>query len=298
MVLDYIKKTGSAVREISRGGKPAGFEELESTKRIVSHGESRSIPIAGVIPNPNQPRCDMDEQGLSELAQSISEYGLMQPITVRQISPLQYELIAGERRLQACKSLGMPYISAIIINADETDSAILALVENIQRENLSYIEEAEAFSQLIMQHGLTQEQLAAKLGKSQSAIANKIRILKLSPAIRKMLSENDLTERHARALLRIEGEENRQRVLKMIIDRSLNVAGTDALIDKILSGEEKPSGIVEEGSKKRTFKDIRIFNNTIKQAVDMMRRSGLAAKANKKENDDFIQYTIIIPKNK
>ena len=220
----------------------------------------------------------------------------MQPITVRQVSPFDYELIAGERRLTACRNLGMAYIPAIVMSASATDSAILSLIENIQRENLSYMEEAEAFANLIQEHGLTQEELADKLGKSQSTIANKVRLLKLSPKIRQMLKENHLTERHARALLRLPDERRRMRTLRLIIERGLNVAKTEELVDRLLKTPDKPAAEEKPGTEKRSFRDVRIFHNTIRQAVDMMRRSGILAKANRRETEEEIEYTIVIPK--
>lgn len=288
MLLDY-KRVGT-VREIERR-KP---DEDEAVSRNFTRcGEVRTIPIKNIVPNPNQPRREFDRAALQDLAISIMEYGLMQPISVRQTGPFDYELIAGERRLTACKSLGMTYIPAIVMRANDTDSAILALVENIQRENLNYIEEAEAFCTLITEHGLTQEELADKLGKGQSTIANKIRILKLSPQVRQILTENSLTERHARALLRLPEERQQLRMLKIIVDRGLNVAKTEELVEKLLKGPER---VVAEPKNMRVFKDIRIFTNTIKQAVDMMKRSGIEAKAKKKESESYIEYTIVIPK--
>ena len=291
MLLDY--KNAGTVREIERRNPKIESSPMHTS--FTKCGEVRTVPIANISPNPNQPRREFDKAALQDLAISIMEYGLMQPITIRQTGPFNYELIAGERRLTACKSLGMTYIPAIIMRADDTDSAVLALVENIQRENLNYIEEAEAFCTLITEHGLTQEQLADKLGKSQSTIANKIRILRLSPEVRRILVENSLTERHARALLRLSEERQQLRVLKLIVDRGLNVSKTEELVDKLLRG---PESAMCQPRNMRVFKDIRIFTNTIKQAVDMMRRSGIEAKAKKQEDDSSIEYTIIIPKNK
>lgn len=292
MILDY-KRQGT-VRELQR--KPINAEP-EHSRNFTRCGESRMIPIKSILPNPHQPRRDFDKAALQDLSISIMEYGLMQPVTVRQTGPFDYELIAGERRLTACRNLGMTYIPAIVMTASTTDSAILALVENIQRENLSYIEEAEAFCTLISEHGLTQEELADKLGKSQSTIANKIRILKLSPKVRRMLAENNLTERHARALLRLPDDRQRQKAIKLIAERGFNVAKTEELVDKLLKASaESRLAARKNHDGGRVFKDVRIFNNTIRQAVDMMRRSGIEAKANKKESDDYIEYTILIPK--
>ncbi len=294
MLLEY-KKAG-VIRELSRSKQKKEEEGLEKSRNFTRYGEIRTIPIKHIQPNPHQPRREFDQGALQDLSISIMEYGLMQPIVVRQVGPFDYELIAGERRLTACRNLGMAYIPAIIMTADTTDSAILALVENIQRENLSYLEEAEAFSNLITEHGLTQEELADKLGKSQSTIANKIRILKLSPKIREILTQHNLTERHARALLRLPEERIRLRAAKLIAERGLNVAKTEELVDKLLQSATKgKTQEREEG--KAVFRDLRIFHNTIRQAVDLMRRAGIDATANKKDHTDFVEYTILIPKD-
>ena len=237
----------------------------------------------------------MDNGALEDLCASIRQYGLMQPIVVRQINGCDYELIAGERRLRACRMAGMLQIPAVVVRAGGTDSAVMALIENIQRENLGYIEEAEAFCTLLSEHGMTQDELAERLGKNQSTIANKIRILKLSPEIRKMLAQNNLSERHARALLRLPDEKSKLKALNIIVKRGLNVMKSEELIDGILDSmrnekREKPRNI-------RIFKDVRIFSNTIKQAVELMKKSGIAAKAVREENDEYIEYTIKIPKS-
>ena len=253
------------------------------------------IPIDKIKSNPYQPRRQADKGALLELCASIKQYGLMQPVVVRQINEYDFELIAGERRLCACRMAGMEEIAAVVVKAGGTDSAIMALVENIQRENLGYIEEAEAFCSLVAEHGVTQEELAARLGKSQSAVANKIRILKLSPQIRQLLTEHKLSERHARALLRLTDEKNRLKAINLIISRGLNVTKTDELIEEmLLKGDGADNKALQS---LRTIKDVRIFSNTIRQAVDMMNRSGIAASTHRVENEEYIEYTIKIPKS-
>lgn len=263
------------------------FTEENNAKAVL-------LPIENVRPNPYQPRRETDKQALEDLSRSIQQYGLMQPIVVRQINGCDYELIAGERRLRACKMAGLVQIQALVVKASGTDSAVMALIENIQRENLGYIEEAEAFCSLLSEHGMTQEELAEKLGKKQSTIANKIRILKLSPEIRTLLKEHNLTERHARTLLRLSDEKTKLRVLNTIIKRGLNVMKSEELVESIIAKQE--ADVSEKPQNIRIFKDVRIFSNTIRQAVDMMKKSGIAAMSTKTEDDDYIEYTIKIPK--
>lgn len=264
------------------------YAEEKNTKAVF-------LPIENVRPNPYQPRREMSAEALSDLCASIKQYGLMQPIVVRQINDRDYELIAGERRLRACRMLGMSQISAIVVRAGGTDSAVMALIENIQRENLGYMEEAEAFCTLISEHGITQEELAEKLGKNQSTIANKIRILKLSANIRAILAEHNLSERHARALLRLSDEKTRLKALNIFISRGLNVSKAEEVVDSLLSDAEN-QGQEKKSNNIRVFKDIRIFSNTIRQAVDMMKKSGILAQTSKIENEEYIEYTIKIPK--
>lgn len=293
MLLDY-KRQGK-VREIRRAELKITEELPRVGKSFTRCGEVQDVPIENIRVNPNQPRKELDPYALQDLAISIMEYGLMQPVSVRQVSPFDYELIAGERRLTACKNLGMSYIPAVVMAASPTDSAVLALVENIQRENLSFMEEAEAFHGLLTEHGLTQEELADKLGKSQSAIANKLRILKLPPEVRELLSAHSLTERHARALLRLPDAKLQLRTVKLVISRGLNVAKTEELIEKLIRSPQKSPDLPTPG-RERIFRDVRIFGNTLRQAVDLMRKSGIDATANKTENENFIEYTIVIPK--
>lgn len=287
------------VHELNRQDMEINLAQISLKPRVKSHGNTQSIPINSIRPNPNQPRLEMEEAALMELAASIENFGLMQPITVRQTVPFEYELVAGGRRLAACKMLGMDYIPATIMRVSESDSAVLALVENIQRENLNYMEEAEAFVSVINEFGLTQEELAEKLGKTQSTVANKIRILKLSGDIRKLLLENGLTERHARALLRLPNNDIRKEVLAEVIKKGLNVAKTESLIEKrmkALNEKSAPDKIKRPSHLPHTFRDIRIFSNTIRKAVELMNKSGVNATTKRKESEEYIEYTIKIPK--
>jgi ParB family chromosome partitioning protein len=251
------------------------------------------LPLHIIRPNPNQPRTFFDHDSIRELSESIRQYGVIQPVTVRKMRDGTYELVAGERRLKACGLAGMLKIPAIIIDMEDEDSAIVALVENIQRQNLSFMEEANAYQMLLKKHHITQEDLARKLGKTQSAIANKIRLLKLPNVVRELISDNNLTERHARALLRLSSEEKQLYAVKRVIDYSFNVKQTEALIDKILKGkipEEK------ESNPSNPMKDIRVFFKTVSRAVSMMNESGIDATAVKDETDLYYEYVIRIPK--
>ena len=251
------------------------------------------IGIDKILPNPFQPRKKFDGEALEEMSKSIMQYGVLQPITVRRISPTLYELIAGERRLRAAKYAGLSMIPAMVVEMSDSDSAAVALVENLQRQDLSFMEEAEAYSALIAIHGFTQEHIAAKLGKNQSTIANKLRLLRLSERVKACIAENNLTERHARAILRISDEEKQLSALKKICENSYNVQETDEYIDKLLEDKKPPSS---PPKRMGMMKDVRIFMNTINRAVSVMVESGIAAKSDRKEFDDYYEYTIKIPK--
>ena len=252
------------------------------------------LPLHIIRPNPNQPRHIFDHDSLKELSESIRQYGVIQPITVRKMHDGTYELVAGERRLKACGLAGMLKIPAILIDMEDEDSAIVALIENIQRQNLSFLEEAHAYSALLQKHQMTQEELAKRLGKTQSAIANKIRLLKLPSVARELIKDNKLTERHARALLRLDSEEKQLYALKRIIDYSFNVKQTEALIDKIIKSGIPDDTVVSKPS--NPMKDIRVFFKTVSRAVSMMNDNGIDATAVKDETDSYYEYVIRIPK--
>ncbi len=250
------------------------------------------IAVDSIQPNIYQPRKVFDEEAIKELAQSIRVYGIIQPLSVRKLDE-GYELIAGERRLRAAKEAGLTEVPAIIINISDTDSAAIALLENLQREDLNFYEEAMAYNNLIKIHAYTQDQLSEVIGKKQSTIANKLRILKLNQDIIDTLVENKFTERHARALLKLPDSELQYKILEKIIKESLNVKKTEEAIDRELL-KLQHSEIAADGKKriKGSFSPA-IYVNTVKQVFD---KFGIDAKYRSKELDDSIQVTITIKK--
>ena len=273
------------------------YGESEETFDDVTDRKVVWLRIDDIKTNPFQPRKIFTKEALTELSESIREYGVLQPITVRRVANDTYELIAGERRLRASKMADLQKIPAIIYEFDDDDSAVIALIENLQRESLSFLEEAEAYYCLVMDHGITQEQLAQKVGKSQSTIANKVRLLKLPPLVQKIIHDNNLTERHARCLLKIEDEEIKEKAIKEIISKNLNVSQTEVLIMSLMGEMRKE--IRKNGTKLRCiklFKDLRIFSSTINQTIDLIKQTGLPVMSNKNETDDYIEYTIRVEK--
>lgn len=251
-----------------------------------------NIPIGAIIPNPYQPRRFFDLLSLKELSVSIKEYGVLQPVIVRRLCAGEYELVAGERRLRAAELAGIESIPAIVFDISDNNSAIFALIENIQRKDLNFFEEAEAFNHLIQEHGLTQEQLSQKVGKKQSTIANKLRLLKLSPQLRQTLLQNDLSERHARALLKLP-DRDRPEVLDYIVEKGLGIIGAEKYILDYISGNINHRNIE---FKRINHSDYKIFLNTIKRAVELVRQSGVITKTKQVEHDDCYEYIIKINK--
>ncbi len=240
--------------------------------------------------NPHQPRKVFDPDQLLSLSKSISEVGVLQPLTVRKLKD-GYELVSGERRLRASKLAGLSYVPCIVAEISDENSALLALVENLQRRDLDFFEEANGIAKLLSEFHLTQQEAADRLGKSQSAIANKLRLLRLDGELIYQIRQKELSERHARALLRLE-EEKRAKALKTIILKDLNVAQTENYIDSLLELHPKPA----TGQKKFIIKDIRIFINTIDHAISVIRRAGLQPDFDRQEDDQNILMTIKIPK--
>lgn len=251
------------------------------------------LSVSEIAPSPYQPRKVFDPRGIHELAESIQQNGLLQPITVRQIGQSRYELIAGERRLKACQYLQQEKIRAIIEECDDEKSATFALIENLQRKDLNYFEEATGIHQFMKQCSLTQAQAAQQLGKAQSTVANKLRLLNFSQPIREMMLKAGLTERHARALLKLPNEEAVQHAIEYIVKEKFNVGDTEKYVAALLQPTEE-----EHPKATRLFivKDLRIFMNTISKAISTMKMAGIEVDAKKEENEQYISYTMKIPK--
>ena len=267
-----------------------GFSELSGYKTA---GKVLLIPIESIAPNPAQPRKFYSRSELEELAESIQANGLLQPVTVRRIKNKDkpFELVAGHRRLMAVTSLGREQIEAIIQEISDADSAVLAVVENMQRKQLTYFEEAEAISSLCKTWNISQQEVAKRLGKTQSTIANKLRLLRIPDELRSYLVKSGLTERHARALLKLEGNpEKLRQAAEAIVERGLNVQQSETYIEKLCEPEkDKITRIV-------LLRDYRLFVNTIKKAVDTMNLAGMRVNTQQTEEAEYIEYRIRIPK--
>lgn len=265
------------------------------------------IPVNRILPNPAQPRKNFDDDRIFKLAESILRYGILQPLTVRRLEEIPredgsfgrnevylFELIAGERRLRAAKLAGLREVPCILCEVDDERSAELALVENLQREDLGIFEQANAIASLIDCYHLTQEETANILGMSQSAIANKLRLLRLTQAERKIIVENGMGERHARALLKLTDPDQRLSILRDAAKKSLNVAQIEALVDQLLCPPDPPDR--EMRRSRGMLRDIRIVFNTLDRAVDVIEKAGISVAREKRENDDCLEFVIRIRK--
>lgn len=248
-----------------------------------------------IRPNKTQPRRNFDEEDLRSLSRSIVENGILQPLVVRRINSTEFELIAGERRLRAAIMAGLSKVPCVVHKCTDKESALLALIENLQRADLSMFEEARGIARLIRKYGLTQEQAAVKLGKKQSTIANKLRLLRLTFEEQEWILTANLSERHARALLRISDEALRREVLSRVITDNMSVGECEAFVTDVLM-KKPPDEPQAKPERKMIVKDVRIFVNTINKAVDTMRMSGINAISRRSETDDYIEYTVKIPK--
>ena len=253
----------------------------------------KSIPIHLVMPSQNGKRRSLDHDALKELSDSIRRYGILQPVTVRKKNDLTYEIISGDRRLRAASLAGLLKIPAIVRNVEDIDGAVISLSDNLQRQELDFMEEAAAYREIISEFSITQEELASRLGKSQSSVANKMRLLKLPQSVREIVRDNGLSERHARVLLRLSDEANQIKAAEAMVDLRLGIRQSEDLVEKMIedSGEHDiPKKIG------RSISDVRVFMKTISKAVSIMNERGIEASAKKDETDRYYECVIRIEK--
>lgn len=268
-------------------------------KIIMGYGEekcekSANIAIDMIMPNPFQPRRRFETTALKELADSIKQVGIISPITVRR-APGGYELVCGERRLRAAKIAGLKKIPAVIVDISDKESAVVAITENLQRKDLNFFEEAESLQNLIEYHSLTQEEVAEKLGKSQAAVANKVRLLKLEDDVRQVVVSGELCERHARCLLRLPTASLRLAAAKRAVELHMNVTATEKMVQKMLEDEPKKKLMKSDAT---TFETTgRFFKNTVNKTVDLLKKSGITPSVTEKECENSIEYVIKLEKN-
>lgn len=258
-------------------------------KGLFESSHIQYLPIDGIVPNPAQPRKHFAREGLEELSASIAAHGILQPLSVRRAEG-GYELVSGERRLRAAKLAGLTEVPCLLITADETQSSFLALIENVQRRDLDFWEEAQAIQALLDATGLSQEALAKQLGKAQSSLANKLRLLKLPSETLELLRRNGFTERHARALLRLPDPESQSSAARYIVGHDLTVARAESYVETLLHPAPQRS--------KPTFllKDVRFFLNTVTRGLSLMQSAGVAAACDRQDTDREILLTIRIPR--
>lgn len=263
---------------------------LLPSKGIFESGRVLFLSVDAISPNPDQPRKQFSQPELEELAGSIRALGVLQPLTVRRRNG-SWELVAGERRLRAARLAGLNEVPCLSIQADSQSSSLLALVENLQRRDLDFWEESQALRKLIDSYHLSQEEVARRIGKSQSAVANKLRLLKLPSQALSTLRDGGCTERHARALLRLEDTDQQIHSAAQVVEQELTVAQTEVLVDALLAAQpakkKRPTFIV---------KDVRLFLNTITRSLDLMRSAGVNAQCRREDTDEEILLTIHIPR--
>ena len=280
------------------------FNRIPATKgdelpeQEITRTEIVSIPLAQIMPNPFQPRKTFSAEGLQELCASIREFGVIQPLIVRKTDS-GYELIAGERRLRASGLAGRDDVPCVLRDASDKEMAEIALIENLQREDLHYFEEAQGYEKLLLQFNLTQEVLAERVGKNQSTIANKLRLLKLPPEMREYIFEEKLTERHSRALLKVDDSERQWQLLKFVAENKLNVRETESLIEAQFQNEPIPEQkVVRRPQMLKIVKDVRIFINTVGELVKQMKKTGLDVRLTQEQDDEFVTITMVVPKRR
>ena len=259
--------------------------QCQKLKTYMETGRVMFLPARSIRPNPAQPRKVFREEALQELADSIRQHGILQPLSVRRVGNV-YELIAGERRLRSAQLAGLTDVPCIVMNMDDRESGMAAMVENLQRQDLDFVEEARGISRLMDQWQMSQEQVARLLGKSQSAVANKLRLLRHSPEVLQALRDAGLTERHGRALLRLPLEEEKLEAITVISQQGMNVARTERYVQELLTARDKPASRVNLG----------LFLNNLNLSLARIQQSGIAAVSERRETENQIVVTITIPK--
>ena len=265
------------------------------TRPALRRGGIVWLPTDAIAPNPVQPRRSFDDSALEELSRSIRSYGILNPLTVR-CCGRKYELVAGERRLRAAKLAGLREVPCILLDVNMEDAGFLALVENLQRRDLDFIEEAMGLSRLIRMFGMSQEEAARRIGKSQSAVANKLRLLKLPPDVLEKLRASGLTERHGRALLRLSDPNAQRAALEIIAERSMTVAAAEEYIESLLAEPADKTAERPEPRRTLVLKDVRVFLNSLNRSLEVMKQGGIDAGLRREETEDSLILTISIPK--
>ena len=263
----------------------------------VRRGNIVWLPTEEIAPNPVQPRKRFDDKALEELSQSIQSYGILNPLTVR-CRGGRYELVAGERRLRAAKLAGLAEVPCILLDVNMEDASLIALVENLQRRDLDFIEEAVGLSRLIRMFGLSQEEAARRIGKSQSAVANTLRLLKLPRDVLEGLRDQGLSERHGRALLRLNDPNAQRMALAYMAENNLTVAAAEEYIEALLSAPEETPADKPEPKRTLVLKDVRVFLNSLNRSLDLMKQGGIDAGVHREETEDTLILTISIPKSR
>lgn len=276
-----------------------GFSVLDTDcgiigeRKVVNEVKVVKVPIGQIFPNPYQPRKSFDEAALEELSASIAQYGVLQPLLVSPTEDGRYLLIAGERRLRASRMAKLTEVPVIISDYTTQQIAEIALIENLQREDLHFLEEAEGYEQLMEQFHLTQEAMAARVGKKQSTIANKLRLLRLSPAVRKVLVDAGLSERHARALLKLDDDAKRLEVLEVVVAKNYSVRQTEEYINKLLEDNQQ-----EKRRRMVIVNDVRIYLNSIKQVVNAIKDVGIPVNMEQTVEGDEVIVSVRIKNQK
>ena len=282
--------------------EPIVKNEVEQAEAVHAAEEVIKLPIDQIVPNRFQPRTIFDDEKIEELSRTIHTHGVIQPIVVRKTSENQYEIIAGERRYRAMKKLQWTEVPAIVRNLTDKETASIALIENLQREELTAIEEAVAYQKLLELHELTQEALAQRLGKGQSTVANKLRLLRLPDEVQQAILKRQISERHARALIAIKDQPLQLEILQLAIENDWNVRQLEEQIQAILHPivDEQEESIPKKAKPKRKAisKDVRIALNTIKQSLTMVTKSGITVKTEEEDTEEYYQITVKIPKKK